>query len=194
MPATLVPAISDAASHTPSPGESPEHKRRFAILCLASLGIVFGDIGTSPLYAMRECFYGEHAIAPTPANVLGVLSLILWSLIMIISIKYLVLILRADNRGEGGILALAALGREMATRGKLLFMLGLFGAALLYADGMITPAITVMGAVEGLHVLTPLFDPYVVPLAIVILIGIFMLQSHGTTKVGALFGPVTMIW
>ncbi len=195
MTAPSSPSLAAEPTLASIPHERPQlDKRRLFVLSLASLGIVFGDIGTSPLYAMRECFYGEHAIAPTPPNVLGVLSLILWSLIMIISIKYLVLILRADNRGEGGILALAALGREMATRGKLLFMLGLFGAALLYADGMITPAITVMGAVEGLHVLTPLFDPYVVPLAIVILIGIFMLQSHGTTKVGSLFGPVTMIW
>ena len=169
-------------------------KRRLFILSLASLGIVFGDIGTSPLYAMRECFYGEHGLPPTHANVLGVLSLILWSLILVISIKYLVLILRADNRGEGGILALAALGSAIAQRGKGLFLLGLFGAALLYADGMITPAITVMGAVEGLHIVTPRLDPYVVPISVCILIGVFLLQSRGTTKVGALFGPVTLVW
>ena len=169
-------------------------KRRLFLLSLASLGIVFGDIGTSPLYAMRECFYGEHGLPPTPANVLGVLSLILWSLILVISIKYLVLILRADNRGEGGILALAALGSAIAERGKGLFLLGLFGAALLYADGMITPAITVMGAVEGLHIVTPRLDPYVVPISVFILIGVFLLQSRGTTKVGALFGPVTLLW
>ena len=164
------------------------------MLCLASLGIVYGDIGTSPLYAVRECFYGEHAVAPTHANVRGVLSLILWSLILIISIKYLILILRADNRGEGGILALATLVSEVARRGKFLFLLGLFGAALLYADGMITPAISVMGAIEGLHVATPLFDPYVIPIAVVILIGLFFFQSRGTTGVGAVFGPITMLW
>ena len=129
------------------------------MLCLASLGIVYGDIGTSPLYAMRECFYGQHSVPPTHANVLGVLSLILWSLVLIISVKYLTLILRADNRGEGGILALATLVSDVLRRGKFLFLLGLFGAALLYADGMITPAISVMGAIEGLHVATPLFDP-----------------------------------
>jgi KUP system potassium uptake protein len=143
---------------------------------------------------MRECFYGQHGVPPTHANVLGVLSLILWSLILIISVKYLTLILRADNRGEGGILALATLVSDVVRRGKFLFLLGLFGAALLYADGMITPAISVMGAVEGLHVATPLFDHYVVPIAVVILIGLFFFQSRGTTRVGAVFGPVTMVW
>jgi KUP system potassium uptake protein len=143
---------------------------------------------------MRECFYGQHGVPPTHANVLGVLSLILWSLILIISVKYLTLILRADNRGEGGILALATLVSDVLRRGKFLFLLGLFGAALLYADGMITPAISVMGAVEGLHVATPWFDHYVVPIAVVILIGLFFFQSRGTARVGAVFGPVTMIW
>ena len=143
---------------------------------------------------MRECFYGQHGVSPTHANVLGVLSLILWSLILIISVKYLTLILRADNRGEGGILALATLVSDVLRRGKFLFLLGLFGAALLYADGMITPAISVKGAVEGLHVATPLFDHYVVPIAVVILIGLFFFQSRGTTGVGAVFGPITMIW
>jgi KUP system potassium uptake protein len=143
---------------------------------------------------MRECFYGQHGVPPNHANVLGVLSLILWSLILIISVKYLTLILRADNRGEGGILALATLVSDVVRRGKFLFLLGLFGAALLYADGMITPAISVMGAVEGLHVATPLFDHYVVPIAVVILIGLFFFQARGTTRVGAVFGPITMIW
>ncbi len=191
-PPTLTPAITRAR---PSPREGPQTgKRRLLLLCLASLGIVYGDIGTSPLYAMRECFYGEHSVPPTHANVLGVLSLILWSLILIISLKYLILILRADNRGEGGILALATLVGDVARRGKYLFLLGLFGAALLYADGMITPAISVLGAVEGLHIATPLFDPCVVPLAIAILIALFFFQSHGTTGVGTVFGPVTMLW
>jgi KUP system potassium uptake protein len=164
------------------------------LLSLASLGIVYGDIGTSPLYALRECFYGVHGVSATRGNVLGVLSLILWSLLLIISLKYLTLILRADNRGEGGILALATLVSDVARRGKYLLLLGLFGAALLYADGMITPAISVMSAVEGLHIATPLFDPYVVPIAIAILIALFFFQSRGTTKVGRVFGPVTMLW
>ena len=171
-----------------------EGKSRLLLLCLASLGIVYGDIGTSPLYALRECFYGAHSVPPTEANVLGVLSLILWSLLLIISVKYLILILRADNRGEGGILALATLVSEVVRRGKFLFLLGLFGAALLYADGMITPAISVMSAVEGLHVATPFFDPGVVPITIVILVALFLFQSRGTTGVGTVFGPITMVW
>ncbi len=193
-PPSLAPTIADSAGIPAAVTASKHRRNRLVLLCLASLGIVYGDIGTSPLYAMRECFYGQHAVAPTRANVLGVLSLILWSLILIISIKYLILILRADNRGEGGILALATLVSDVVRRGKFLFLLGLFGAALLYADGMITPAISVMSAVEGLHVATPFFEPYVLPIAVAILIGLFVFQSHGTTRVGTVFGPVTMLW
>ena len=194
MPPTLDPAISEAPPALPALETPPKQKRRLLVLCLASLGIVYGDIGTSPLYALRECFYGEHAVAPSQLNVLGVLSLILWSLILIISVKYLILILRADNRGEGGILALATLVSDVVGRGKYLLMLGLFGAALLYADGMITPAISVLSAIEGLHVATPLFDPYVVPLAVAILIALFFFQSRGTTGLGKVFAPVTILW
>lgn len=186
------PGADTPAAHSTDAATMP--KRRLALLCLASLGIVYGDIGTSPLYALRECFYGENAVRPLPANVLGVLSLIVWSLLIIISIKYLILILRADNRGEGGILALATLVSEVVKPGKYIFLLGLFGAALLYADGMITPAISVLSAIEGLHIATPLFDPYVVPLAVGILIGLFVFQSRGTTVVGKIFGPVTILW
>jgi KUP system potassium uptake protein len=193
-PPSLTFGVADSAGLPPSPALPKDRMGRLLLLCLASLGIVYGDIGTSPLYAVRECFYGEHAVPPTHANVLGVLSLILWSLVLIISVKYLILILRADNRGEGGILALTTLVSEVARRGKFLFLLGLFGAALLYADGMITPAISVMAAIEGLHVVTPLFDPYVVPIAVVILIGLFFFQSRGTTGVGTVFGPITMLW
>src|SRR4051812_11437555 len=187
-------AVADSARLPRVLPVAKARRRRLFFLCLASLGIVYGDIGTSPLYAMRECFYGQHAIPPTHANVLGVLSLILWSLVLIISVKYLILILRADNRGEGGILALATLVHDVLRRGKFFFLLGLFGAALLYADGMITPAISVMSAVEGLHVATPFFDPYVLPIAVVILIGLFFFQSRGTTGVGTVFGPITMLW
>lgn len=184
-----------ATEATRAPADRTAPKNRLILLCLASLGIVYGDIGTSPLYALRECFYGTHAIPPSAANVIGVLSLILWSLILIISVKYLILILRADNRGEGGILALATLVTDtIGRRGKFLLLLGLFGAALLYADGMITPAISVLSAVEGLHVATPLFDPYVVPVAIGILIALFVFQSRGTTGIGRVFGPVTLLW
>jgi KUP system potassium uptake protein len=188
----LTPAVPEAGLPL-APGH-PVHRKRLLFLCLASLGIVYGDIGTSPLYALRECFYGTHAIAPNPVNVLGVLSLILWSLLLIISVKYLILILRADNRGEGGILALATLVSDVVRRGRIFVLLGLFGAALLYADGMITPAISVMSAVEGLHVATPLFDSLVIPISIGILVGLFLFQSRGTTGVGKVFGPITLLW
>jgi KUP system potassium uptake protein len=174
----------------------PEGRRLFA-LSLATLGVVFGDIGTSPIYAFRESFHPSHGLAPTPDNVLGVLSLIFWSLIIVISIKYLVFVLRADNRGEGGIIALTALvmprGGPRNER-RLLVLAGLFGAALLYGDGMITPAISVLSAVEGLEVATPFFRPYVIPITVAILIGLFSIQRRGTAKVGMLFGPVTLVW
>ncbi|HXV37033.1 MAG TPA: potassium transporter Kup [Myxococcota bacterium] len=167
-------------------------------LSLAALGVVYGDIGTSPLYAIRECFYGAYGIPVDPANVLGVLSLIIWSLILVVSVKYLAFVVRADNRGEGGILALMALivpGHEPA-RGatRRLVVLGLFGAALLYGDGMITPAISVLSAIEGLEVATPLFQPYVVPATLAILVALFCVQHRGTAKVGAVFGPITFVW
>jgi KUP system potassium uptake protein len=175
----------------------PPRGRYLALLSLGALGVVYGDIGTSPLYALRECFAQAHGVAPGPGNVLGVLSLIFWSLVLVISVKYLLFVLRADNRGEGGILALMALARSDPSSGVnrwLIVPLGLFGAALLYGDGMITPAITVLGALEGLHVATPIFDELVVPLAIVILIVLFLMQRRGTAGVGALFGPVMLVW
>jgi KUP system potassium uptake protein len=172
--------------------------RYLALLSLTALGIVYGDIGTSPLYAVRESFLPSHGLAVTPENVLGVLSLIFWSLILVISVKYLVFVLRADNRGEGGILALAALCTPMFVRRRggrwWLIMLGLFGTALLYGDGAITPAISVLSAVEGLEVATPFFAPYIIPITISILIALFVAQRHGTAKVGVMFGPVTLLW
>jgi len=169
-----------------------------ALLSLTALGIVYGDIGTSPLYAVRESFHPSHGLSVTPQNILGVLSLIFWSLILVISVKYLALVLRADNRGEGGILALAALCTPMFVRRRggrwWLIMLGLFGTALLYGDGAITPAISVLSAVEGLEVATPLFTPYIIPITIVILIALFLAQRHGTARVGVMFGPVTLVW
>lgn len=177
--------------------QAPQGKY-LALLSLTALGIVYGDIGTSPLYAVRESFHPEHGIAPTPENVLGVLSLIFWSLILVISVKYLGFILRADNNGEGGILALAALCTPMGARQRTgkrgLVMLGLFGTALLYGDGAITPAISVLSAVEGLEVATPLFQPYIIPITIAILVGLFLAQHHGTAMVGRVFGPVTLLW
>src|SRR4051794_39306960 len=153
----------------PAHHEREEPKgRRLLSLSLLALGIVYGDIGTSPLYSMRECFYGSHPVALTPANVLGVLSLIFWSLVVVVTIKYHVYVLRFDNRGEGGILALMGLVGMVKTLGpkvrRTLLVLGVFGAALLYGDGIITPAISVLSAVEGLEIATPLFKPYVIPL------------------------------
>ena len=166
-------------------------------LTLTAIGVVYGDIGTSPLYAMRECFYGSHSVPPTFENVLGVLSLIVYSLLLVVSVKYIAIVMRADNQGEGGILALTSLLPDWSgdTWGRrLLVMLGIFGAALLYSDGMITPPITVLGAVEGLKVATPLFDPYLVPIAVVLLIVLFSIQQYGTRRVGALFGPIMVVW
>ncbi len=178
--------------------ESPHGKHLF-YLAIGALGVVYGDIGTSPLYAFRESFHAEHGLPVVPDNVLGILSLIFWSLITVISIKYLVFVMQADNRGEGGILALTALtirGRtiERRTPRYRLILLGLFGTALLYGDGMITPAISVLSAVEGLEVATPLFQPYILPITIAILIGLFLFQSQGTERVGKIFGPITLLW
>jgi KUP system potassium uptake protein len=171
----------------------------FWLLLLGALGIVYGDIGTSPLYAMRECFHHSHNLALNEGNVLGILSLIVWSLLVVISIKYILFIMRADNRGEGGILALIALAsphrqRRAMDRVRYVIPLGVFGAALLFGDGMITPAISVLSAVEGLEVATPLFSPYVISLTVAILVLLFVLQRQGTAKIGAVFGPVMVVW
>jgi len=177
-------------------GPRDEPRGRYLLqLCLAALGVVYGDIGTSPLYAIRECFHGEHGIPVTQAHVLGVLSLIFWSLTLVISVKYLMYVMRADNRGEGGILALMALATSTSRRSTgVLLAVGLFGAALLYGDGMITPAISVLSAVEGLEVAAPGLSTFVVPITIVILVGLFWFQRRGTAGVGAVFGPITLVW
>ena len=178
------------------PGCHKLSPKQLAGLSVAALGVVYGDIGTSPLYALRECFHGPHAIELTETTVLGVLSLVFWVLILVISIKYMAFVLRADNRGEGGILALTALAIPKALRNSSFGLLGLgiFGAALLYGDGVITPAISVLSAVEGLTLATPVFEPYVLPLTLVILIGLFWFQKHGTARIGAIFGPIMIIW
>ncbi len=173
------------------------HPTSLASLALAAIGIVYGDIGTSPLYTMREVFSGEHGLPLTGDNILSVLSLIFWSLMIIVSLKYVTFIMRADNRGEGGIMALIALTRQEnhpPHRRRILMGLGIFGAALFYGDGVITPAISVLSAVEGLEVATPLFKPYVVPITLVVLIALFLFQRKGTAQVGALFGPVMVLW
>lgn len=179
---------------------APKHSaRNLPLLTMAALGVVFGDIGTSPLYAMRECFGGSHAIALSEANVLGILSLVFWSLTIVISIEYMTFITKADNRGEGGILALMALALHgtdpSKNRQRYAFTtLGLFGAALLFGDGMITPAISVLSAVEGLEIATPMFSGYVVPITLTVLIVFFLLQRHGTTRIGIVFGPIVLLW
>ena len=172
--------------------------RQLLGLALGALGVVYGDIGTSPLYALREAFHSEHAVPVNHDNILGLLSLVFWALIVIISIKYLLFVMRADNRGEGGILALMSLVppklRDIKGGHWALLAMGLFGAALLYGDGMITPAISVLSAVEGLHVATPFFDPYVVPITLGILVILFLFQRKGTAGIGAVFGPVMLLW
>src|SRR5256885_11833106 len=163
-------------------------------LLSGAIGVVYGDIGTSPLYALRECFRGTHPVAVTHYSILGVLSLIFWALMFIVSFKYLGFVMRANNKGEGGILSLLALvfsKREATSRASaLLICFGVFGAALLYGDGMITPAITVLSGIEGLEVATPMFKPYIIYITVAILIFIFSFQHIGTGRVGFIFGPV----
>ena len=174
--------------------------RRLAILSLTALGVVYGDIGTSPLYAIKECFKPEYGLVLNATNVYGVLSLIVWSLVLIVSVKYVFYILRADNRGEGGVLALLALilqrrhRTDEARRRAILIALGLFGGAFLYGDGMITPAISVLSAVEGLEVASPAFKRFVIPLSFVIISALFYFQYKGTAKVGGLFGWIMLAW
>ena len=173
------------------------HSRRyFYALTLGAIGVVYGDIGTSPLYAFRECFRAEHHIAPTHDNIMGILSLVFWALTFIISFAYLTFVMRADNRGEGGILALMSLVRPRSERRrrKVLIGLGLFGAALLYGDGMITPAISVLSAVEGMEMLNPDFSRAVLPVTLGVICVLFLIQRRGTEKVGRLFGPIMILW
>lgn len=193
-----------SANYPPSSGPvastDKRDLRKTLVMALGSLGIVYGDIGTSPLYAIKECFHGHYAIALTPANILGVMSLIFWSLTMVVTIKYVLFILQADNDGEGGVYALAALflregAKEVPARTvKFLVLLAIFGAALLYGDGLITPVISVLSAVEGLNVATTAAEPYVLPAACFILLALFMVQSFGTERLGKVFGLVTILW
>jgi KUP system potassium uptake protein len=176
-----------------------EHpKRNLPGLVVAAIGVVFGDIGTSPLYTIKEVFGGSHAVPLSADNVLGILSLIFWALIIVVSIKYVALIMRANNKGEGGILALTALAlrtQKRGSRGRLIVVvLGLFGAALFYGDGVITPAITVLSAVEGISVVTPALEHYILPIALIILVALFSIQRFGTARVGLTFGPIICVW
>jgi KUP system potassium uptake protein len=182
-----------------SPSESKGLKRTM-ILAVGALGVVYGDIGTSPLYTVKECFHGTHAIALTPANLLGVMSLIFWSLTMVVMIKYVIFILKADNEGEGGIYALAALflgkgAKQVSEKTvKRLVLLGIFGAALLYGDGIITPVISVLSAVEGLNVATSAAEPFVLPISCGVIFGLFLFQSLGTERIGKVFGIIMLFW
>ena len=185
-----------------APGSAGHGTRPLLPLTLTAIGVVYGDIGTSPLYTIRECFFGSHSVPPTHENVLGILSLVIYALLIVISLKYIAVVMRADNQGEGGILALTALlpkragsypgGAALST--TVLVLLGIFGAALLYGDGMITPAITVLSAVEGFEVVTPVISPFVVPIAVAIIIFIFVIQQFGTHRVGNFFGPIMVLW
>jgi len=185
--------------HTTETSAGPATGRYLAFLTLGALGVVYGDIGTSPLYAFQQCFAGSATLAVTRDNVLGILSLMFWSLILIVSVKYLSLVMRAGNKGEGGILALLSLAfpdrSSRLSRGSLLMIsLGVFGAALLYGDGMITPAISVLSAMEGINVATPALEHLIIPLTVVTLVALFAVQRKGTGRVGAVFGPVMLVW
>ncbi len=185
--------------YTNSPMGERKQQTNFWSATLGALGIVYGDIGTSPLYAMRECFHAAHELTLNAQNIMGVLSLIFWSLVIVISIKYILFIMKADNKGEGGILALIALvsphrQRRASDRVRYVIPIGIFGAALLFGDGMITPAISVLSAVEGLKITTPFFDPYVVPITCTILFMIFLAQRLGTARIGSIFGPIMVLW
>ena len=200
-PARTPPAGGESSgSHARAHTVANPVGRRLAVLTLGALGVVYGDIGTSPLYTLRETFSSEYGLAPNAANVYGILCLVFWSLILVVVLKYLVFILRADNRGEGGVLAMLALllqrqeRTEDRRRRGLLVILGVFGTALLFGDGVITPAISVLGAVEGLEVITPALQTFVVGITVVILLALFMVQKRGTGGVGKAFGPVTLVW
>src|SRR5205823_6292484 len=176
----------------------PADRKRTAKLTMAALGVVFGDIGTSPLYTVKECFSEFTGLKPVHEDVLGILSLITWALIIVVTVKYVMVVMRADNHGEGGVLALMALVARRAEisprRRNLYLMLGMAGAALFYGDCLLTPAISVLSAVEGLNVATPAFEPFIVPLTLGVIIALFAVQHVGTAGVGRWFGPITLVW
>lgn len=178
---------------------NPSSNKQFAALTMAALGVVYGDIGTSPLYALKEVFGGAHNPVPiTPENILGILSLFFWSLMIVVTLKYVSFIMRANNEGEGGIVALMTLatdrGDNKSLKNLFLITLGLIGAAFFYGDGVITPAISVLSAVEGLELITPTFKPFIIPISLAIIVGLFVFQRKGTASVGALFGPIMIVW
>jgi len=184
-------------SHGPADGVEAVHKTSFWALTVGSIGVVYGDIGTSPLYAFRESVAAAagHGNAVTAPIILGILSLIIWGLFLVVTVKYVIVLLRADNHGEGGTLALMALAsRALGRSNGLIILLGIISGALFYGDAIITPALSVLSAVEGMKIVTPAFEPYVVPITVIILILLFAVQSRGTARVAAFFGPVMMVW
>lgn len=189
--------MSNVASHPQSDGHTPENKN-LRLLILGAIGVVFGDIGTSPLYALKECFSPEHGIPFSTEATYGILSMLFWALIVIVTIKYVAFVMRADNNGEGGVLSLMALALRSAApgsgRARMMMMLGVFAACMLYGESVITPAISVLSAVEGLEVAAPGLHSYVIPITLTILTAVFVIQRFGTEAVGRLFGPVTLVW
>src|SRR6478672_8142460 len=198
MDAPIRSAATVAQAPEPSSTGQQVHKGSGWFLALTALGVVFGDIGTSPLYTFSVALSATGHSPPAATDALGVVSLILWALMAMVSLKYVVFVLRADNDGEGGILALLSLVASdriaNGPRVQVLVLLGIVGAALLYGDGVITPAISVLSAMEGLKLVTPAFENFVLPVTLAILIGLFMIQRRGTASIGRLFGPVMVIW
>ena len=197
-PATTAPAEDAAPAAAAIPPNPSLLDKSLPALTLAALGVVYGDIGTSPLYAVKETFNPDHGIPLSAANILGGLSAIFWALMIVVSLKYVILIMRADNKGEGGIMALLALAssavKDRPKWRRVIMLLGVFGASLFYGDAVLTPAISVLSAVEGLEVGTTAFKPYVVPIAVGVVIALFALQRKGTSVIGVLFGPITVLW
>ena len=201
---TRAPVQTPAPAARPEADDDPRHQDpnstrglAAAALSLGALGVVYGDIGTSPLYTVQTIFAGDHPLKPIAANVYGTTSLIVWSLVMIVTLKYVLLVMRADNHGEGGIMALVALVERAPSRAAaraLLVLIGILGASLFYGDGMITPAISVLSAVAGLQVASPGLASEVVPISLAVLVALFVLQRFGTGAVGTLFGPIMAVW
>jgi KUP system potassium uptake protein len=179
-------------------GPGGEHKKSMGVMMLAAIGVVFGDIGTSPLYALKECFAPNHGIAYTPEALFGVISMMIWALILVVTVKYILFVMRADNKGEGGVLSLMALALrsfDSKSKGYFFFMImGMLGACMLLGESVITPAISVLSAVEGIEIATPNLHKFIIPISVIILVGLFLIQKYGTATVGKLFGPITLAW
>ena len=174
------------------------HKKGLATMMLAAIGVVFGDIGTSPLYALKECFDANHGIAYTPEALFGVISMMIWALILVVTVKYVLFVMRADNKGEGGVLSLMALALrsfDSKSKGYFFFMImGMLGACMLLGESVITPAISVLSAVEGIEIAAPGLNKFIIPISLIILVALFLIQKYGTAAVGKLFGPITLAW